>query len=332
MQRKLITIDSYASYGDAYGDYLRQKKYDVKHISFKASPSQMFPNKIQILKNELTAIFKLISKINELKDTIVYCRGCHFAVLFLFYLFGQKLKKSHLYLHNFYLHSLGKKKTVKTILTLLLKPTNITLILQHPEEEKYYKKLSKNIKTYFIPYCSDYFPKEYNPNEYSNYIFTGGYTNRDYELVEKLAQQYPQEKFIIVASELNQMPSLSNNITLYKQLPREEFEELLSKSKIVLVPLKDNTGSSGQMLCISAMRNRKPIIYANVPSINYYFTTESGYPYEVGNIESFKDAFQKCIDYPNISKKYGENAYLESLKYTRNIEFQNISNILQLDN
>ena len=156
--------------------------------------------------------------------------------------------------------------------------------------------------------------------------------NRDYELVEKLAQQYPQEKFIIVASELNQMPSLSNNITLYKQLPREEFEELLSKSKIVLVPLKDNTGSSGQMLCISAMRNRKPIIYANVPSINYYFTTESGYPYKVGNIESFKDAFQKCIDNPNISKKYGENAYLESLKYTRNIEFQNISNILQLDN
>ena len=332
MQRKLITIDSYASYGDVYGDYLRQKGYNVKHIFFKDNPPQMFPSKKQILRNEITAIFKLICRINELKDTIVYCRGCHFAVLFLFCIFNQKLRQSHLYLHNFYLHSLGKKKIIQLILTLLLKPQNIALILQHPEEEKYYKKLKRNLRTHFIPYCSDYFPKEYNQEEYSNYIFTGGYTNRDYVLVENLAQLYPLENFIIVASELNQMPSLSNNITLYKQLPREDFEELLTKSKIVLVPLKDDTGSSGQMLCISAMRNRKPIIYANVSSINYYFTPESGYPYEIGNVDSIKDAFQKCIDYPNISKTMGENAYLESLKYTCEIEFQTISKILQLNN
>lgn len=208
---------------------------------------------------------------------------------------------------------------------------NITLIVQTPNEKNYYKTISRKIRIEFVPYCSDFISPKSTSKQTESYIFTGGYTNRDYELIRKLANEFPKEKFVIIASKLNKdCDSMPSNILIEKEVPNNKFEEILSKATTVIVPLKEDVGSSGQMLCISAMRNRKPIIYTNVSSINYYFTSTSGYPYQIGDIDSLKLALSKCLNDKNKAKLFGENAYKESLKYTAKICFEKLDKILDI--
>lgn len=58
----------------------------------------------------------------------------------------------------------------------------------------------------------------------------------------------------------------------------------MAGSKLVVVPLKHNVGSSGQQVCISAMQMEKTIIYANYSVVNQYFRDGySGIAYQPRN-------------------------------------------------
>lgn len=208
---------------------------------------------------------------------------------------------------------------------------NITLIVQTPNEKNYYRTISSKIRIEFVPYCSDFSPQKSTSKQTESYIFTGGYTNRDYKLIRKLADEFPKEKFVIIASALNKdCDSMPSNIFIEKEVPNDKFEEILSNSTVVIVPLKEDVGSSGQMLCISAMRNRKPIIYTDISSINYYFTSASGFPYQIGDINSLKQALSTCLNNKNQAELFGENAYKESLKYTSETCFEKLDKILDV--
>lgn len=143
-----------------------------------------------------------------------------------------------------------------------------------------------------------------------------------------LAKQFPTERFVFVMSKLNKSIAFPDNVSVYNDISSDKFQELLSKAKIVVIPLKEDVGSSGQMLCIQAMRNAKPIVYCNVSSISYYFTPQSGYPYELGNIDSLRSSVKDAIA-GNISQA-GQNAFNESLQFTKKREKAMIEHILDL--
>jgi len=191
---------------------------------------------------------------------------------------------------------------VKKILSFLLHNPNITMIVQSESEIDYYKRLSIEPEVVFVPYCSDFKPISGNlPNWVKlpeTFIFTGGYTNRDYKLILELSKRFPQNDFVIVASTLNQiqLSDSTSNVTILYDLPSEQFESILAASQIVIVPLKEDVGSSGQMLSISAIRNDKPVIYTNLPVINYFFKSPKNYPYAIGDIESITHALKSCLN------------------------------------
>ena len=99
-------------------------------------------------------------------------------------LFGKILGDNHhLYLHNFYIHSLGKNKYVQMVLRFLMNNDNLTLMAQTPGEIDFYRRLSERINILFVPYCSDVKEQHTDVKLDDGYIFTGGYTNRDLSLI-----------------------------------------------------------------------------------------------------------------------------------------------------
>lgn len=133
----------------------------------------------------------------------------------------------------------------------------------------------------------------------------------------RLARRKSEVNFMFVASNLNKdIGDLPPNVTLKRNVSSDEFADLMEKAAIVIVPLKEDVGSSGQMLCLQAMRYHKPIVYADVSSINYYFTKESGIPYKLGDLQSLSDAVDRLLDNETLAKEMGGNAFEESRKYT----------------
>ena len=238
-------------------------------------------------------------------------------MLFLRLFRGVLGRDTHLYLYNFYLHSLGNNRHVKRILRFLMNNDRLTLIAQTPGEKDYYRKLSKKINLEFVPYCSDVEERQNTVSLDEGYIFTGGYTNRDYPLMMQLAERMPERKFLFVASKLNgAFDRMPKNVELRRDVSPQEFADLMAGAAIVVAPLKEDVGSSGQMLCIQAMRYHKPIVYTNVSSISYYFAPDSGMPYEIGNIDSLHQAVTTVTADADLARTMGDNAYRESKKYT----------------
>lgn len=111
--------------------------------------------------------------------------------------------------------------------------------------------------------------------QHGNYYFAGGYTNRDYEPVIEVFKKNGR-RLIIVGSVMNQGLSeeLPNNITILKDIPKREFAQLLNKAKVCILPMKKITGASGQMVLLNYMKNGKPIIASDVPSVHEYVKDE----------------------------------------------------------
>ncbi len=311
----IITINTYLNRDDNFGDFIRRTYGEkVIHYAFFKAPKRKFQSKRVILSNLLVAFFKALRY--PLRNRKCYCEGCHVSMMLIYRLFGAFYESSHLYVYNFYLHGLSKSRGVKVLLKYLLNTNRITIIVQTPLELQYYQQLSVKARLFFVPYCSNFMPQGGKGLIDGKYYFCGGYTNRDYALVNQLAERHPEIKFVIIASSLNRITNIAKNIILMKDVSNKDFETTLSNSQGVIIPLLENVGASGQMLAISAMRNKKPIVYTDISSINYYFDGDSGYPYKIGDIESLDNAFTTMISNPVEASKKGEQAFKKSMEFT----------------
>lgn len=300
---ELIIIRQYSTYPlPLIGKWYNENVGKVRILDISSHESHKFLSKKRLICQWLKAFFKWLPEIPSFKDNKIYCTSAHLPFLFICRLFNRYLGNYHVYLHNFYIHGLGRNQWVKKVLSFLLNNDNITLIVQSESEVDYYKNLSAKSDIKFVPFCSDFKPitDKLPPGIKlpKSFIFTGGYTNRDYALILELANRFTYKNFVIVASSLNHIrPSdTTSNVTLIHDLPPEQFESLLAASQIVIVPLKEDVGSSGQMLSISAIRNKKPTIYTNLPIISYFFKSKAGYPYTIGDIESMTSALKSCLN------------------------------------
>jgi glycosyltransferase involved in cell wall biosynthesis len=102
------------------------------------------------------------------------------------------------------------------------------------------------------------------------FIFTGGYSNRDYDLLLNAAAEVPAP-LVIVASSRNQIHApLPPRATIHRDLPEGEFESLLAKSRVVAMPLKSQGEACGQSVLLRVLRNGKPLVATRHESIEEY--------------------------------------------------------------
>lgn len=264
----------------------------------RKAPAEVLLSRPRFAAQQVSYLFKLLPSFPRFRQNQILCFTGHYAAMLLVRVFGPFLpQKFHLYIYNFYLHELGKNAVVRRILRLLLNTKKTTVIVQSPEEVEYYSALSRN-PPIFVPYCEDdrtiATKVDLVPQE--RYIFTGGYSNRDYGSVLKCAEMVPHVRFVIVASRANKefdTEPIPPNVTIHIDIEPSQFYGLLKNSACVIIPLKENVGASGQMVAVASMRLEKPVIYTDISAINYYFAIDSaGIPYTVSDSKSLRQAVE----------------------------------------
>jgi glycosyltransferase involved in cell wall biosynthesis len=275
-------------------DYFRDLRKSLKDKTDLSSEiimpklfKQMILSKNKIIMKSLFNFFALLAKVPKLhhQSDFFICTGFHtipFIVIFNLFRFKGKIL-----ITNFYLHAAGENQLVKKFLSLLFNE-KIHLILQSPYEYRQYKNSYPNIQVYFIPYCQDEIQGAY-PNisvEDQGYIFSGGYTNRDYDSLIKAAEKLPYH-FVIACSRLNKLPQqIPGNVTVTKDISAEEFHGLLARAGLIVLNLKDQVGSSGQMVALAGLSFKKPILYSRNEAISHYFVDgKSGISYQMQDID-----------------------------------------------
>jgi len=212
---------------------------------------------------------------------------------------------------SFFLHGLGEKKFVQKALRFLLGNRKVILIVQSDYEAEYYSQLMGKDRVVHFPFCQHEVSVSEESGKGEAYIFAGGYTNRDYECLFEAARKVSYN-FVVICSRLNQieMGQKPSNVKILRETSPSEFHGYLKNSKIVIIPLKEKTGSSGQMVALAAMLFKKPVIYTNIDSVSQYFDEGvSGISYEINNAEDLADKIHHLLSEPQLPEKLGDNAY-----------------------
>lgn len=213
---------------------------------------------------------------------------------------------------SFFLHGLGNKKFVQKSLRFLLRSKGVFLIVQSDYEAEYYSQFMDKDRIIYFPFCQHEFPTSDDCGKGEEYIFAGGYTNRDYECLFEAARKV-NYNFTIICSRLNQMDYVNQkpeNVKILRDTSHSDFNGYLKNSKIAVIPLKEKTGSSGQMVALAAMILKKPVIYTNIDSVSQYFENGvSGIPYEINNAEDLAEKIRRLLSEPQLCEKLGTNAY-----------------------
>lgn len=231
--------------------------------------------------------------------------------LFLVKIFPFVNAEKNIIVMSFFLHSLGEKKVIQKILRFVLKGKKVLMAAQSDYEVEYYSQLMGKTKVVHFPFCQHEVSISEVCGKGEEYIFAGGYTNRDYECLFEAARKINQN-FIIICSKLNQidLAQKPDNVKILRDTSHADFHGYLKNSKIVVIPLKEKTGSSGQMVALAAMLFKKPIIYTDIDSVSQYFEAGvSGIPYQINNAEDLADKIRYLLAEPQLRERLGANAY-----------------------
>jgi glycosyltransferase involved in cell wall biosynthesis len=131
-------------------------------------------------------------------------------------------------------------------------------------------------RMHFLPYGDWAPPPDASPPAADvasgGYYFAGGYSNRDYPALIEAFRAIPQ-RLVIVCSALNtelDMLDIPANVTILRDLPGEAFDAYVRGAKACIIPLRHDTGASGQSVMLRLMRNRKPIVASDFGGVRGY--------------------------------------------------------------
>jgi glycosyltransferase involved in cell wall biosynthesis len=154
-----------------------------------------------------------------------------------------------------------------------------------------------------------------------DYILSAGKQYRDYSTLIKAIRGTGYK--IIIVSDRNSMKDvqLCDEVTVYYNISKEKYLDLLLKSKFVVVPLSNDFCSCGQFAFLEAMSYGKPAIVAKVTgSIDYIIDGKSGLFYKKGD---FMDLREKII-LLSTNNELGTKIAKEALLSIKNVFNQDV--------
>jgi glycosyltransferase involved in cell wall biosynthesis len=215
-----------------------------------------------------------------------------------------------IYIINIFLHESQGNRRLQTMLKFLL-GQDVGIMAFSVSDREYFKNLNTRVNARNVPWC---FEEEIgivqSDIQNGEYIFAGGYSNRDYDLLIRCARKFPNQRFEIAASKRNSViGELPPNVHLSIDISQKEFHVLLAGCKVNVIPLKSDVGSSGQMVAIAAMRLAKATVYPDFAMIGQYFQNEKdGLMYRPGDVDSLASALRRLLDNPDLRAEMGRQA------------------------
>jgi glycosyltransferase involved in cell wall biosynthesis len=221
--------------------------------------------------------------------------------------------KKHIIVAFFFLHNMGEKRFIQRMLKFLLDDKKVILTIHAKSELNYFLKVVglTKAKIEYFPYCQDVPAVDDTCGKGKKYIFTGGNSNRDYECLLKAAKNVNHD-FIVACSELNDIPHELPNVKILRNLSVDAFHGYLKNSTLVVIPLKHDTGSSGQAVILAAMSFNKAVICTDIESLSEYITPDvTGITYNKGNAVELAEKINLLLTDQQKRNKMEEEAYKE---------------------
>lgn len=128
------------------------------------------------------------------------------------------------------------------------------------------------------------------------YVFSGGYTNRDYNGLLKAAEKHAWPLMIVASSHNEIDGSLCKRADILRDLDEEVFEGRLAGSALVVLPLKSAGEACGQSVLLRVLRNRKALIANRHESIEDYLGKDYPGFVKAGDPEALAAAVTRAFE------------------------------------
>ncbi len=194
----------------------------------------------------------------------------------------------------------------KYLVNRTLKNVNRVVVYSNKEVE-YYSNIFDNYKDKFkfVHYGLDY----RNSSEYDGvlpekFIFSGGGSNRDYETLVKAMELSNTDNKLVIATQPWRVPYHNNkNIIVKSDVVIENFGNVMQKSQVLVLSLKDTELSAGHMVMLQAMKLRVPIIVNDIPAVRDYVDESMVTFYQSKNAEQLSNILKSFkVDIEKINK------------------------------
>lgn len=206
-------------------------------------------------------------------------------IIFAGFLFENKKNKLYYYVR-------------KRLTKISIKKIEKVICYSSLEVQKYKKIFKLEKKFFFIPYGIDYMnQKSYIGRELpEKYIFSGGGSNRDYKtLIEAYKLLNKKEKLIIATQPWRLDEIKIDDIIVLSDVVNETFGDVMAKSELLVLSLKNTEVSAGHMVMLQAMSLGVPILVNDIPAIRDYVDEDVVEFYNSGDFIELKNKIQKVL-------------------------------------
>jgi hypothetical protein len=182
-----------------------QERFDVVVKSVrgcaKSQPARaMVVSKKGLLANEARYLLRLgLSKELYQEKWIFACFGGHYATLLFARLLHTIGVRRPVFLLNFYLHELGQKRWVQVLLRMLF-TDDVRVVAQASADVDYFRRFLPVENVLPLPYCQGPLDLGSYGGTQRHFVFSGGWTNRDYDALFRCAARLRNVEFVVVAS------------------------------------------------------------------------------------------------------------------------------------
>jgi len=150
-----------------------------------------------------------------------------------------------------------------------------------------------------------------------DYIFSAGGTARDYPTLIMAMEQVEARLLLIARPEpgekLFEAAKLPENVELIPPVPDIEYRDLLSRSRFVIVPLRNVPAREGATSVVEAMAAGKAIIATKAGAASDYITDgETGLLVEPENVDELRQKITFLLNNPEEVERLGGNARREA--------------------
>jgi len=121
----------------------------------------------------------------------------------------------------------------------------------------------------FVPFCATMPISRRDEASSGSYVFAGGDSYRDYDLLVAAAENL--DVSVKIATSWKPSGSLPPNVSV-GWLPKDEYDRALLGARAVVVPLRAAARSAGQQTYLNAMMLGKPVIVTDVYGVHDYIS------------------------------------------------------------
>lgn len=132
------------------------------------------------------------------------------------------------------------------------------------------------------------------------FYFSGGASNRNYSQIRQLADLMPDAQFSVAS-----LPAIHGvfkpcppNVNLHTDVYGDEFEDLVLRSRAVIIPLADPMVTSGQMVVLAAMQAGKAVFITRNDFVDDWVGRDqaAGFLYEYEDLEHLTHMLRTITD------------------------------------